>query len=92
MREDNQNATISMAEDTMAAYGTVDATIKELADMHEQAGDNAKQVTDVEVLHHVKSALSGTNWTDAALLDLIRFRAALTPALSEVCRDKRMIN
>ena len=81
-----------MAEDTMSAYGTVDATIKELADMQKQAGENAKQVTDVEVLKHVKSVLAGSNWTDAASLDLIRFRAALTPALSEVCRDKRMIN
>ena len=61
MREDNPNATISMAEDTMSAYGTVDRTVKELADIQKLSGDKAKPVTDVEVLYHVKLALSGKN-------------------------------
>ena len=80
MREDNQFASISMAEDTMSAYGTVDRTVKELADIQKLSGDKATPVTDVEVLYHVKLALAGTNWTDAALLDVIHLRGSLTPA------------
>ena len=75
----------------MSAYGTVDATFRELADNFKAVGPKARPVTDAEVLQHVKEALKGSKWTDAALLDLIRFQAALTPALSEVCRDKKGI-
>ena len=81
MREDNENATISLAEDTMSAYGTVDKIVSDL--VHNKA-PGSQPLTDQDCLKACKNVLHEARFTDEMLLTLIRFRFRLTPTLSEV--------
>ena len=81
MREDNENANITLREDTMAAYGIVDKVVSELAQTKTK---DSPQLTDQDCLKACKTVLHEARFTEEMLLTLIRFRFRLTPTLSEV--------
>ena len=85
MREDNENANITMREDTMSAYGTVDRIITNLAlAQNKGAGPGSQLLTVQDCLNACKSLLQEARFTDEMLLTLIRFRFRLSRVLSEV--------
>ena len=79
MREDNMNSSISMAEGTMAAYGTVDYVVTELLRQ-----GNPAALTDEDIMKQVKSHLSDAKFHTEYLTILINFRSRLAPWQSEV--------
>ena len=81
MRKDNENANITLREDTMAAYGIVDKVVSELA---QTKATDSPQLTDQDCLKACKAVLHEARFTEEMLLTLIRFRFRLTPTLSEV--------
>ena len=81
MREDNENANITMREDTMSAYGTVDKIVSDL--VHNKA-PGSQPLTDQDCLKACKNFLHEARFTEEMLLTLIRFRFRLSPVLSEV--------
>ena len=79
MREDNMNSSISMAEDAMAAYGTVDYVVTELLSQ-----GNPAALTDEDIMKQVKANLGDAKFTREYLINLINFRSRLAPWQSEV--------
>ena len=79
MREDNMSSSISMTEDTMAAYGTVDYVLTELLNQGSPAA-----LTDEDIMIQVKSHLSDAKFNKEYLTNLINFRSRLAPWQSEV--------
>ena len=81
MREDNENANITLREDTMAGYGIVDKVVTELV---QNNASGSQPLTDQDCLKACKTVLHEARFTEEMLLTLIRFRFRLTPTLSEV--------
>ena len=81
MREDNENANITLREDTMAAYGIVDKVVTELV---QNNASGSQPLTDQDCLKACKAVLTEARFTEDMLLTLIRFRFRLTTTLSEV--------
>ena len=81
MREDNENATISLREDTMSTYGSVDRVVTSLA---QSAQPGSQPLTDVACLKACKAVLQEARFTEEMLLTLIRFRGRLSVVQSEV--------
>ena len=81
MREDNENATISMREDTMSAYGTVD---KIVSDLVRNKAPGSQPLTDQDCLKACKNFLREARFTDEMLMTLIRFRGRLSFVVSQV--------
>ena len=81
MREDNENAAISLKEDTMATYGSIDRIITSLAN---SAQPGSQPLTDVECLKACKAVLQEARFTEEMLMTLIRFRGRLSVVVSEV--------
>ena len=81
MREDNENATINLKEDTMATYGSIDRIITSLM---KSAQPGSQPLTDVECLKACKAVLQEARFTEEMLLTLIRFRGRLSIVVSEV--------
>ena len=84
MREDNENATINLKEDTMATYGSTDRVLTGLA---KSAQPGSQPLTYVACLKACKAVLQEARFTEDMLLTLIRFRFRLSPLLSEVFLD-----
>ena len=81
MREDNENATINLKEDTMVTYGSIDRIITSLV---KSAQPGSQPLTDVECLKACKAVLQEARFTEEMLLTLIRFRGRLSVVVSEV--------
>ena len=61
MREDNENANITLREDTMAAYGVVDKVVTELA---QNAASGSPTLTDQDCLKACKTVLHEARFTE----------------------------
>ena len=79
MREDNMNSSISMAEDTMSAYGTVDYVLTELSKQ-----GRPEDLTSDDILKQVQAILTDAKFTREYSICLINFRSRLAPWQSEV--------
>ena len=82
------NSSISMAEDTTAAYGTVDYVLTELSKQ-----GRPEDLTSDDILKQVQAILTDAKFTREYLICLINFRSRLAPWQSEVfCWEIEFIN
>ena len=80
MREDNMNSSISMSEDVMSAYGSIDHVVTSFSPQaHSQA-----TLTSEDIIKQAKFLLTDPKYNREYLTCLINFRARLKPEQSEV--------
>ena len=91
MREDNMNSSISLPEDVMSAYGSIDHVVTSLS-LPRQDPDPATSpqarsqatLTSEDIIKQAKLLLTDPKYNREYLTCLINFRARLKPQQSEV--------
>ena len=90
MREDNMNASVSMDEDVMSAYGCLDHVMRSLSEPRQEADPSTSQarsqatLTSEDIIKQAKFLLTDPKYNREYLTCLINFRARLKPQQSEV--------
>ena len=90
MREDNMNASVSMDEDVMSAYGCLDHVMRSLSEPRQEADPSTSQarsqatLTSEDIIKQAKFLLTDPKYNREYLTCLINFRARLKPNQSQV--------
>ena len=91
MREDNMNASVSMDEDVMSAYGCLDHVMRSLSQPRQEADPATSSqarsqatLTSEDIIKQAKFLLTDPKYNRDYLTCLINFRARLKPQQSEV--------
>ena len=91
MREDNMNSSISMSEDVMSAYGSLDHVVRSLSQPRQEADPatspqarSQATLTSEDIIKQAKFLLTDPKYNREYLTCLINFRARLKPQQSEV--------